>query len=124
MRLRSAAASAIGCRFVEGVGAASTAMSFAIIRDLFSEATTRAKIANVAIAINVVTVIAPTAGAALLTIGRWQSIYAIQAGIGALLLLAVLNAEATSRIADQSSERFAGLRCPPSRYRRNAISNP
>jgi DHA1 family bicyclomycin/chloramphenicol resistance-like MFS transporter len=43
----------------------------------------------VVVAINVVTVIAPTAGAALLTIGGWRSIYAIQAGIGVLLLLAV-----------------------------------
>ena len=51
-------------RFVQGVGAASTAMTFAIIRDLFNETTARAKIANVVVAINVVTVIAPTAGAA------------------------------------------------------------
>jgi DHA1 family bicyclomycin/chloramphenicol resistance-like MFS transporter len=78
------------CRFVQGVGAASTAMTLAIIRDLFNETTARAKIANVVVAINVVTVIAPTAGAALLTIGGWRSIYAIQVGIGALLLLAVL----------------------------------
>jgi MFS transporter, DHA1 family, multidrug resistance protein len=78
------------CRFVQGIGAASTAMTFAIIRDLFGEATARAKIANVAVAINVVTVIAPTAGAALLTIGSWRLIYVIQAGIGAFLLLTVL----------------------------------
>jgi MFS transporter, DHA1 family, multidrug resistance protein len=76
-------------RFVQGVGAASTAMTFAIIRDLVNETTARTKIANVVVAINVVTVIAPTAGAALLTIGGWRSIYAIQAGIGALLLVVV-----------------------------------
>jgi MFS transporter, DHA1 family, multidrug resistance protein len=78
------------CRFAQGIGAASTAMTFAIIRDLFGETTARAKIANVVVAINVVTVIAPTAGATLLTIGSWRLIYAIQAGIGTLLLLAVL----------------------------------
>jgi MFS transporter, DHA1 family, multidrug resistance protein len=78
------------CRFIQGIGAASTAMTFAIIRDLFNEKTARAKIASVVVAINVVTVIAPTAGAALLTIGGWRSIYGIQAGIGALLLLAVM----------------------------------
>ena len=77
-------------RFVQGLGTAGTAMTFAVIRDLFNEATARGKIANMVVAINVVTVIAPTAGAALLTIGGWRSIYAIQAGIGALLLLAVL----------------------------------
>jgi MFS transporter, DHA1 family, multidrug resistance protein len=78
------------CRFVQGVGAASTATTFAIIRDLFSGTTARAKIANVVIAINVVTIISPTAGAALLTLGSWRLIYAIQAMIGCMLLLAVL----------------------------------
>jgi hypothetical protein len=47
-------------------------MTFAIIRDLFGETTGRAKIANVVIAINVVTVIAPSAAAALLTLGSWR----------------------------------------------------
>jgi MFS transporter, DHA1 family, multidrug resistance protein len=91
------------CRFVQGIGAASTAMTFAIIRDLFGETTARAKIANVVVAINVVTVIAPTAGAALLTIGGWRSIYAIQAGIGALLLLAVLLGFAESAKIDPTN---------------------
>ena len=91
------------CRFVQGVGAASTVTTFAIIRDLFGEKTARAKIANVVIAINVVTVIAPTAGAALLTIGGWRSIYAIQAGIGALLLLAVMLGFAESARVDPAN---------------------
>ena len=78
------------CRFTQGVGAASTAMTFAIIRDLFSEATARAKIANVMVAVNMVTIIAPTAGAALLTLGSWRLIYAVQAAVGIALLFAVL----------------------------------
>jgi DHA1 family bicyclomycin/chloramphenicol resistance-like MFS transporter len=53
--------------------------------------------------INVVTVIAPTAGAALLTIGGWRFIYAIQAGIGALLLLAVLLGFAESARVDPAN---------------------
>ncbi|MET4385488.1 DHA1 family bicyclomycin/chloramphenicol resistance-like MFS transporter [Bradyrhizobium sp. F1.4.3] len=77
-------------RFIQGVGAASTTMTFAIIRDLFDETTARAKMANVVIAINVVTVIAPSAGAALLAIGTWRLIYAVQAATGAILILAVL----------------------------------
>ena len=76
-------------RFVQGIGAASTATTFAIIRDLFDETTARSKIANVMVAINVVTVIAPTAGAALLALGSWRLIYATQAGIGIILPLAV-----------------------------------
>ena len=91
------------CRFVQGVGAASTAMTFAIIRDLFGETTARTKIANVVIAINVVTVIAPTAGAALLTIGSWRLIYTTQAVIGALLLLAVLLGFAESARIDPAN---------------------
>jgi len=45
-------------------------MTFVIIRDLFDETTARARIANVVAAINVVTVIAPTAGAELLILGK------------------------------------------------------
>jgi DHA1 family bicyclomycin/chloramphenicol resistance-like MFS transporter len=78
------------CRFVQGIGAAGTATTFAIIRDLFDETNARTRIASVMVAINVVTVIAPTAGAGLLTLGGWRLIYAIQALTGALLLLAVL----------------------------------
>jgi hypothetical protein len=37
------------CRFVQGIGAASTAMTFAIVRDLFGETTARTKIANVVV---------------------------------------------------------------------------
>jgi DHA1 family bicyclomycin/chloramphenicol resistance-like MFS transporter len=78
------------CRAIQGVGAASTATTFAIIRDLFDEASGRAKIASVMIAINVVTVIAPTAGAALLAVGGWRLIYASQAAAGIVLIAAVL----------------------------------
>jgi MFS transporter, DHA1 family, multidrug resistance protein len=84
-------------------------MTFAIIRDLFSEATARAKIDNVVVGINVVTVIAPTAGAALLTIGGWRSIYAIQAGIGALLLLTVMLGFAESARIDPASRLAPGV---------------
>jgi DHA1 family bicyclomycin/chloramphenicol resistance-like MFS transporter len=91
------------CRFVQGIGAASTAMTFAVIRDLFDETAARAKIANVVVAVNVVTVIAPTAGAALLTIGGWRSIHAVQAGVGALLLAAVLLGFAESARIDPAN---------------------
>jgi DHA1 family bicyclomycin/chloramphenicol resistance-like MFS transporter len=77
------------CRFLQGVGAASTTTTFAIIRDLFGEFSARAKIANVMIAVNVATVIAPSAGAALLAVGSWRVIYAVQAVIGVILMLTV-----------------------------------
>lgn len=88
------------CRFVQGVGASGTGTTFAVIRDLFDETAARAKMASVVIAINVVTVIAPTAGAALLSLGGWRSIYVAQAGIGTLLFLAVLAGFAESARID------------------------
>jgi MFS transporter, DHA1 family, multidrug resistance protein len=78
------------CRIVQGIGAAAMGTIFAIIRDLFDGNAARTKIANVMVAVNVATMIAPTAGATLLTLGSWRFIYAIQAGIGLILLLAVL----------------------------------
>jgi len=77
-------------RVVQGIGAAATATTFAIIRDLFDEDTARAKIGNLMVAVNVTTMIAPSAGAALLALGSWRSIYAVQAGAGVVLLVAVL----------------------------------
>jgi DHA1 family bicyclomycin/chloramphenicol resistance-like MFS transporter len=41
------------------------------------------------VAVNIATMVAPTAGATLLTVGNWRLIYAVQAGIGLVLLLAV-----------------------------------
>ena len=70
------------CRVVQGIGAAAIGTIFAIIRDLFDGNAARIKIANVMVAVNVATMIAPTAGATLLTLGNWRLIYAIHAGIG------------------------------------------
>ena len=92
-------------RFVQGIGAASTGMTFAVIRDLFDETTARAKIANVMVAINVVTIIAPTAGAALLTLGSWRLIYAVQTAVGVALLWAVLLGFGESARIDPSTDR-------------------
>ncbi|MDA9399586.1 MFS transporter [Bradyrhizobium sp. CCBAU 45389] len=78
------------CRFFQGIGAAATATTFAIIRDLFDGDAARGKIANVMVAVNVATVIAPTAGAALLAAAGWRSIYAAQTAIGAMLLVVVM----------------------------------
>jgi MFS transporter, DHA1 family, multidrug resistance protein len=90
------------CRLAQGVGAAATVVTFAIIRDLFDENAARAKIANVVIAINVATIVAPTAGAALLTFG-WRQIYAVQAAVGLILLVAVLLGFAESARIDTTA---------------------
>jgi DHA1 family bicyclomycin/chloramphenicol resistance-like MFS transporter len=77
-------------RFFQGAGAACTTLTSAIVRDLFDEMTARAKIANIVIAINMVTVVAPSAGAAVLAIGDWRLIYVVQASAGVVLLSIVV----------------------------------
>jgi MFS family permease len=65
-------------------------IALAIIRDLFEGQAARTKLSYVAIATTFVPLIAPTAGAALLALGGWRVIHAALAGIGLLLLLAIL----------------------------------
>lgn len=91
------------CRFSQGCGAASTTLTFAIIRDLFEGDNARAKMSNLVIAVNVVTVIAPTAGAALLALGSWRLIYTTQFGMGLALLIALVTGFAESAKIDQTN---------------------
>src|SRR5258708_32789382 len=78
-------------RVVQGAGAgASMTIALAIVRDLFEGQAARTKLSYVAIATMVVPMIAPTAGAALLALGGWRLIHAVLAGVGLLLLLAML----------------------------------
>jgi DHA1 family bicyclomycin/chloramphenicol resistance-like MFS transporter len=73
-------------RVVQGAGAgASMTIALAIIRDLFEGQAARTRLSYVAIA----TMIAPSAGAALLALGGWRAIPAALAGVGTLLLLAM-----------------------------------
>jgi MFS transporter, DHA1 family, multidrug resistance protein len=61
------------------------------------------------VAINVVTIIAPTAGAALLALGSWRLIYVIQAAIGIALLLAVLFGFSESARIDPANRLTPGI---------------
>lgn len=97
----------LACRFVQGIGAAATATTLAIIRDLFDGDAARGKIANVMVAVNVATVIAPTAGAALLAAAGWQSIYATQAVVGFMLLVVVM-----FRFAETAADAPSGRMMP------------
>jgi MFS transporter, DHA1 family, multidrug resistance protein len=76
-------------RVVQGAGAASATLAVAIVRDLFEGQAARVKMSYVVIAINVVPMIAPTIGAALLAFGGWRVIYWALAGAGGVSLLAV-----------------------------------
>jgi MFS transporter, DHA1 family, multidrug resistance protein len=77
-------------RFVQGAGAgASMTIALAIVRDLFEGQAARTRLSYVAIATMIVPMIAPSAGAALLTLGGWRAIHGVLAGVGLFLLLAI-----------------------------------
>ena len=91
-------------RLVRGAGAdASMTIALAIIDDLFEGQTARTKLSYVAIATTIIPMIAPTAGAALLALGGWRVIHAVLAGIGLLLLLAMLLGFAESARVDPAN---------------------
>jgi DHA1 family bicyclomycin/chloramphenicol resistance-like MFS transporter len=91
-------------RVVQGAGAgASMTIALAIIRDLFEGQDARTKLSYVAIATMIVPMIAPTAGAALLALGGWRLIHAVLAGVGVLLLLAMLLGFAESAPVDPAN---------------------
>jgi DHA1 family bicyclomycin/chloramphenicol resistance-like MFS transporter len=91
-------------RVVQGAGAgASMTIALAIIRDLFEGQAARTKLSYVAIATMIVPMIAPTAGAALLALGGWRVIHAVLAGVGFLLLLAILLGFAESAQLDPAN---------------------
>jgi DHA1 family bicyclomycin/chloramphenicol resistance-like MFS transporter len=91
-------------RVVQGAGAgASMTIALAIIRDLFEGEAARTKLSYVAIAMMIVPMMAPTAGAALLALGGWRLIHAVLAGIGLLLLLAMMLGFAESARIDPAN---------------------
>jgi MFS transporter, DHA1 family, multidrug resistance protein len=76
-------------RAMQGAGASMT-IALAIVRDLFEGQAARTRLSHISIAMMVVPMIAPSAGAALLAIGGWRVIHVVLGGIGLLLLLAIL----------------------------------
>src|SRR5712664_4204984 len=91
-------------RVVQGAGAgASMTIALAIVRDLFEGQAARTRLSYVAIATMIVPMIAPSAGAALLTLGGWRFIHAALAAVGLLLLLAMLFGFAESARIDPAN---------------------
>ena len=74
-------------RALQGAGASGPGMAaVTIVSDLFDGEAARAKMSNVVFAVNVVPMIAPTVGAALLAVGGWRTIYLVPI-VGGFMLL-------------------------------------
>jgi DHA1 family bicyclomycin/chloramphenicol resistance-like MFS transporter len=86
-------------RTLQGVGASGPGMgALTIVRDLFEGEEARAKMSYVVFAINIVPMIAPSVGAALLTLGGWQTVYWVPFAGGCILLVAMRGLPETARI--------------------------
>jgi DHA1 family bicyclomycin/chloramphenicol resistance-like MFS transporter len=80
-----------------------------IVSDLFDGAAARAKISNVFFAINIVPMIAPTVGAALLAVGGWRAIYLVPIAGGSVLLGAMGSFSESARIDPKIRLRPAAI---------------
>jgi DHA1 family bicyclomycin/chloramphenicol resistance-like MFS transporter len=98
-------------RFFQGAGGgAATALSIAIVRDLFDGTEARKRLSTVLMVLSVSPVVAPSLGGLLLPLGGWRTIYAAMATAGALVTLAVvLGLEESNRAPDRTAMRPARL---------------
>jgi MFS transporter, DHA1 family, multidrug resistance protein len=86
-------------RALQGAGASGPGTAaITMIRDLFEGEAARAKMSYVVFAINIVPMVAPTVGAALLAIGGWQAIYLAPIAAGLVVLLAIRGVSESARI--------------------------
>jgi DHA1 family bicyclomycin/chloramphenicol resistance-like MFS transporter len=86
-------------RALQGAGASGPGMAaITIIRDRFEGEAARAKMAYVVFAVNIVPMVAPTVGAALLALDGWRTIYLLPVAAGCVLLVAMRGFTETARI--------------------------
>jgi DHA1 family bicyclomycin/chloramphenicol resistance-like MFS transporter len=86
-------------RALQGAGASGPGLAaITIVRDLFEGAAARAKMSYVVFAVNIVPMVAPTIGAALLALDGWRTIYLVPIAAGLVLLLAMPGLAETARI--------------------------
>src|SRR5262249_24865149 len=79
----------LACRIVQGIGAAAMTLAMVIARDSFDDAVLREKLSYIVVAIYVSPIVAPTAGAAVLALLGWRSIYASLVALGVLVSIGV-----------------------------------
>ncbi len=77
----------LASRFAEGAGAgAGISMAFAVVRDLFEGAESRAKLSYVQMVTSVAPLLAPSIGALILGVADWRVVYGVLGALGAVLL--------------------------------------
>jgi DHA1 family bicyclomycin/chloramphenicol resistance-like MFS transporter len=86
-------------RVLQGIGASGPGMgALTVVHDLFDGEAARAKMSYIVFAVNIVPMIAPTVGAALLALGGWQTVYWVPVFGGCILLVAMRGLAETARI--------------------------
>nr|WP_063710314.1 Bcr/CflA family efflux MFS transporter [Bradyrhizobium sp. STM 3843] len=79
----------LGWRVIAGLGAATMALAMAMARDVYDDSVFRQKLSTIVVAIYVSPIAAPIAGAAVLALAGWRTIYVGLATLGLLLLVGV-----------------------------------
>jgi len=80
----------LASRFAEGAGAgAGISMAFAVVRDLFEGAESRAKLSYVQMVMSLAPLLAPSIGALILGFADWRVIYGVLGALGATLLAVI-----------------------------------
>ena len=97
-------------RALQGAGASGAGVAgITIVSDLFEGAAARAKMSYIVSAINIVPMVAPTIGAALLSVGNWRTIYLVPIAGASTVLLAVLGFAESARIEANGRLRPAAV---------------
>jgi DHA1 family bicyclomycin/chloramphenicol resistance-like MFS transporter len=97
-------------RALQGAGASGPGTAaITMVRDLFEGEAARAKMSYVVGAINIVPMVAPTVGAALLAMGGWQTIYLAPIAAGLVVLLAIGNVSESAPIVPGARLRPATI---------------
>jgi DHA1 family bicyclomycin/chloramphenicol resistance-like MFS transporter len=78
-------------RTLQGVGAAATmVVAMAVVRDLFTGKAAATILSRLMLVMGTAPILAPTIGAAVLTVGSWRGVFAVLAVLGAVLLLVAI----------------------------------
>jgi DHA1 family bicyclomycin/chloramphenicol resistance-like MFS transporter len=109
-------------RALQGAGASGPGMAaVTIVSDLFDGPAARAKLSNVVFAINIVPMIVPTVGAALLAVGGWRAIHLVPIAGGSVLLGAMAAFSESARIGPNIHLSPVAIICDYLRVLRNPL---